>query len=592
MATVRLVYNGTAPLFESAITGRQVQWLPGRPQDVDASIAGALLAYGGFSYSSNAGNDPGMSPLLGLLNQATGKFKKAALPALISSIVATLGFAGDSFSDNNWRNFTPTAATCASGVVTVTQASHAIPPGGIVSVTGMLNMAANVGNTAATVIDSSHFSYPAPGCPDGDMMTGAPNPVRITDYSVQSDCGFGVWLNRLSGGAVQVVANAGASGHTGRNSILYWDSRITPASPDFTFIAHTYNDLAQIAVGTAGYSVSSMVADAQAYIAKAQGMPVPTIPMLLSALPIVSGATADAPAAHQAVIYYNAIVKQIVQASGGIFIDGFQDAVGSDGKGIASLFQADKTHYGSELMRRIVVRLLTQLDFARYMVPRTFCTSAFDNTGATGTSSTNAIRTLPNVQSPTGTLGGVTSAAVPSGRTGTAGVATNYTCAASAGGGGTPTANAWVNTAANGASVQWQRLNAVQSGDQMRSSYTLPNPGDFPPGSYFYLSLIAWLLTDYNGSNPGNPAAQNVLTFTVRVISTVDNVAYNLYSATSTATTVQSDLKAIAETMDKMRIPAGTTHNSTRVDLLAQFSGTGSAEMGLAEPSMRSTINL
>jgi hypothetical protein len=97
MATVRLIYSGAGPIFESAITGRQVQWVPGRAQEVDTTIAATLLGVAGFGY---APTDSAINP------DAGGGMDSASLVAVRAAALGAsrpiiAGF-GDSFVQQGW----------------------------------------------------------------------------------------------------------------------------------------------------------------------------------------------------------------------------------------------------------------------------------------------------------------------------------------------------------------------------------------------------------------------------------------------------------------------------------------------------------
>lgn len=67
--TVLVKYVGSAPWFESSVTGRQTKWLPGHSDYVSAAISQQLAATGLFEVGAAV-------PVMAQTNQVTGGITK------------------------------------------------------------------------------------------------------------------------------------------------------------------------------------------------------------------------------------------------------------------------------------------------------------------------------------------------------------------------------------------------------------------------------------------------------------------------------------------------------------------------------------
>lgn len=107
-----------------------------------------------------------------------------------------------------------TTAVRANNVVTVTYSSFVLGDQGRVNICNMVPDDFNANEVAATYISNTSFSYPSVG-PDGAAASlGASKPMIFLSLQQQSEAGYFFWLNAISGGAFQMLHNAGVNGQT------------------------------------------------------------------------------------------------------------------------------------------------------------------------------------------------------------------------------------------------------------------------------------------------------------------------------------------------------------------------------------------
>lgn len=482
---------------------------------------------------------------------------------VFGSIQRSLVVVGDSFAAySNFPNAV-SAITCASGVVTVTSASHGGYTGSKVSIVGAANMLANVHQATITVLSATQFTYLAPGLPDGAVATDGASIQAIMLHS-QSDNGLAVNLQRLTGGAFNVVSNAGCPGRTSTQVLQYWAQRVSPFNPDAIYWDCYYNDVNQ------GVATATTLANVQTAIGLARG----AFMMVSSAWPFGSGAAANTAANLQKMVNYNRQLEALcAQYKNVLYVDNYTANVSPTTGLIANtnnLF-ADGIH-PSWTGRYLATKALVP-QIAAYYKPRSLVASGIDNV-ATDATNPNIARFMPKDATLGGGVGtGVTaSVATTDGVTGsaaagTAGAANGFTVS----GTNITTGVAWVKTGTDGFPYQAAQFTAFSAAGGGRITVTLTN-SDLTPGGNVSISFKGSIATKAAASNK-SPAGQQIAGIFAQFVITIDGSTYTAYEAKPSTTLVANsqteDLVDFTFVMDNVPIPTGSSITLARVDLLA-----------------------
>jgi GDSL-like Lipase/Acylhydrolase family len=519
----------------------------------------------------------------------------AALPVGVVPMVVF----GDSFAGNSDRNYQVTSCTVSAGVATIVVPSSVISasnrliyPGCLISLSNYADENMNLSRAPVLSVTpaGNSFAVACPGVADGAAAVGSiAGFAMLQNHSAPADTGVPVWLNRLTGGALQLLHNAGRPGYRLPEicTQAQWDKRVKPHSPRLVVFLGGYNDLNQISLGTAGYSAASMVAALENLCRIAVGS---GTMLVVPSLVAPAGFTgANVAQANAALIQYNAQAKPLVESYGHAWVDALPYTVTPTGAQRSGLFQTDNIHPASELARIYARLIVAHPKVAVMLSPRRLCASYYDNVANSPGVSTNIVRAMPVSGNTGGSVGGVTSVAgpVPAGASGTSGVSAGYTVACSGTAG-----QAWTSTDAdNGQSVQWANAIPTANGHSGRITYTL-TPADIVPGSTLYLAAKLWLTTAHNGSNQ-SPNGQNVIQWGLRLVLTIDGQAYTFFSAAGgMPNDSTADAVGQVEVFDGLTLPAGASCSAAQVDYFVQFGGAGNVYMGMSQPSVRTTLTL
>ncbi len=200
---------------------------------------------------------------------------------------------GDSMTAQiNGNNATITAAVRSGGVVTCTSTAHILGNQTVSDIVNMVPADFNANGVTITRIDANTFSYPSAGADGSASALGGLKPMIAINRNSQADIGYLVWLNGKSGGAINLIRNAGANGQTAADMRERFTRDVLAYQPQQILLLTGYNDFVN-----AGRTAQAVYDDVVAMCGAASGRMVTVI----SAIPWTTGGTNAQRA--QAVIY-------------------------------------------------------------------------------------------------------------------------------------------------------------------------------------------------------------------------------------------------------------------------------------------------
>lgn len=616
--------------FIDRITGRQDEAQavvfrgPSGPQTPSTRTEGAVVDETGYEV------EPRHLVVVGarqpVLVDSRGQMTNPAGAVFSGGLIATVSGGGDSFMARLHQAIFPSStASCTNGVVTIPATNHGLTTGSLVNATGAAQEAANVVRAAVTRINANAFSYPAPGCPDGNVTNGAAT-FQVTAWTQGTLDSVFEHINGIAGGGLTLVQNAGHSGYRMQALLDRYATVLAPFSSDLHVHWGYFNDMNQ------GVSVEASCATVQEILRRkaASG----SLCAVMSALPVPSSAGAwgavgginGTPASQASwVVRWNVAMRSFCEANGMIFVDVYSRSVGNNGFALPGVLKAGDIHPAYRTVRvggrllwqqlraggyRAAPRLISAMNIGVDAAARNIVRAAPSEIGAGGTTGSgttgtytawaagaigaNAWRTSNGALYFTAAGGTAAAGAAPIHTRGTVttadGISWMFVGRASgeAGvpalwgvyGGGTCFVHSSLQERPDGGRALRAISVAGNSGDQARVAY-LGGNADVVPGQVISSAIRVSLDTSFNGSN-ASPTGQNIRGVTAQFVVTVDGVEYVFYGRrgnVGAANEMQADdfLDEIF-TVDGCLIPQGTL-TMARWDVLQQYIGAGASAL-------------
>lgn len=214
------------------------------------------------------------------------------VPTAVAGVVQALLIGDSMTAQNNSGNAVISAAVRSGGIVTVTSTAHGFADQVPTDIENMVPADFNANGAIVTRIDANTFSYPAAGSDGPAAALGGTKPMIAINRQSQSDLGYFVWLNGKSGGAFNLVRNAGANGQTAADMRERFERDVLAFNPQAIILLSGYNDFVN-----ASRTAQAVYDDVVAMCAASAGKQVTVV----SALPWTTGGTTAQRA--QAVIY-------------------------------------------------------------------------------------------------------------------------------------------------------------------------------------------------------------------------------------------------------------------------------------------------
>lgn len=531
---------------------------------------------------------------------------------------------GDSFTARMHQAIFPSsAATCSNGVVTVPANNHGLSTGGLVNATGAAQEAANVVRAPITRINANSFSYPAPGCPDGNITNGAAS-FQVTSWTQSTLESVFEHLNGVAGGGLRLVQNAGHSGYLMQAVLDRYATVLAPFASDLHIHWGYFNDMNQ------GVSAEASCATVQEMLRRKAAAG--SLCAVMSALPVPStigswstaGGINGTPASQAAwAVQWNVAMRAFCEANGMLFVDVYSRSAGNNGFALPGVLKANDIHPAYRTVRmggrllwqqlrslgyRAAPRLLSAMNIATDAAARNIIRAAPSEIGAGGTAGTGVTGTYTAWAA--GTIaanswrtsnGGLYF--TPGGGTATAGNAPTHTrgtvttadgiswmfVGRASGEAGIPAlwgvyggATCFVHSSLQDRPEGGRALRAISvagaANDQVRVSY-LGGNADVTPGQTVSSAIRVSLDTSFNGVG-ASPYGQNVRVITAQYVVTVDGVTYIFFGrrgGVGAANEMQTDgMEDEVFTVDNCLIPQGNLTLS-RWDVLQQYAAAGAA---------------
>jgi hypothetical protein len=561
--------------------------------------------------------------------QATMDFQ--GVPVL--SQIETVSGSGDSFLRLHQGMTFASTPSCSSGVITCSVTAHGLTTGSLINATGAAQTAANVVRAAITRVDANTFTYPAPGCPNGNITAGAAS-FSVTSWTQPTLESIFEHLNGMSGGGLRLVQNASHPGHTIAAILATYDTTLAPYPSHLHIHDGYFNSM------NTGVTVDAACADVQAILIAKQRAG--ALCAMVSALPVpagvvtwsVPGGMTDELAAAW-VVRFNKAMQAFCIANRMLFIDIYSLSAGAaPGYALAGVCKAADFHPSYKTVRSEARLLYGMVLAAGRVFKKRVLTVA--NIGADATAS-NICRAAPSAIGAGGSVGsGVTNAytawatgAIVALRWRTSNGNLYYTAAGgTATTGNAPTHTRGTVTTADGiawlyagrelgtagvpaswgvfgdatclvhsalidridradGTIRGKALRAIgifgENTDQVRLSYT--GTADVLAGDTISSAIRVTAETSFNGAN-ASLSGQNVKSLTAQFVVTVDGVTYTFYGrrgGAGAADEMQADdVRDEIFTVADALIPAGTV-TLARWDVIAISSGVGAVSFEVSD---------
>lgn len=578
-----------------------------------------LIAQGLVSFIEAA--EPPATGLEQVFVDPSGLFRRPS-GRLLSTIRSVTG-AGDSYIARLHQAIFPSgAATCSNGVVTVPANNHGLSAGSLVNATGAAQEAANVVRAPITRVNANTFSFQAPGCPDGNISSGAAS-FQVTSWTQSTLESVFEHLNGSAGGGLELVQNAGHSGYRMQAVLDRYATVLAPFASDLHIHWGYFNDMNQ------GVSVEASCAAVQEMLRRkaASG----SLCAVMSALPVPSttgpwsavGGINGTPASQAAwAVRWNVAMRAFCEASGMLFVDVYSRSVGNNGFALPGILKSNDIHPAYRTVRmggrllwqqlrnlgyRAAPRLLSAMNISTDAAARNIVRAAPSEIGAGGIAGAGV----------TGTYTAWSAGAVAANSWRTSNGGLYFTLlGGTANAGNAPTHTRGIVTTADGISwmfvgrasgeagvpALWgvyggatcfvhaslqdrpeggRALRAVSvagaANDQVRISYVGGN-ADVAPGQTVSSAIRVSLDTSFHGTN-ASASAQNVRAITAQFVVTVDGVDYTFFGrrgGVGAANEMQTD-DMIDEvfSVDNCLIPQGASLTLARWDVIQQYTAAG-----------------